>query len=73
MILSLFLSITVLSPIPINYNKFPIATLFSYIYIYITWQEMGPGLFQRHYALCDGVLVYIQVSWSLVLFVRIEI
>ena len=28
---------------------------------------MGPGLFQRHYALCDGVLVYIQVSWSLVL------
>ena len=20
-----------------------------------TWQEMRPGLFQKHYALCDGV------------------
>ena len=24
-----------------------------------TWQEMRSGLLQRHYALCDGVLVYI--------------
>ena len=21
-----------------------------------TWQEMRPGLLQKHYALCDGVL-----------------
>ena len=34
-----------------------------------TWQEMGPGLFQRHYALCDGVLVSIQFLWSLVLLI----
>ena len=27
------------------------------------------GLLQRHYALCDGVLVYIQLSWSLVLLI----
>ena len=23
----------------------------------LTWQEMRPGLFQKYYALCDGVLV----------------
>ena len=35
----------------------------------LTWQEMRPGLFERHYALCDGVLVYNQFSWSLVLLI----
>ena len=34
-----------------------------------TRQEMSHGLLQRHYALCDGVLVYTQFSWSLVLLV----
>ena len=33
------------------------------------FKEMGPGLFQRHYALCDGVLVYIQFSWSLLVLI----
>ena len=40
-----------------------------YCELHGTWQEMGPVLFQRHYALCDGVLVYIQISWSLVLLI----
>ena len=30
---------------------------------------MKPGLFQKHYALCDGVLVCIQFSRSLVLLI----
>ena len=34
-----------------------------------TWQEMRSGLFQKHYALCDGVLVCIQFSRSLVLLI----
>ena len=34
-----------------------------------TWQEMRPGLLQKHYALCDGVLVCIQLSTSLVLLI----
>ena len=31
--------------------------------------KMRPGLFQKHYALCDGVLTCIQFSWSLVLLI----
>ena len=34
-----------------------------------TWQEMRLRLFQKHYALCDGVLVCIQFSRSLVLLI----
>ena len=35
----------------------------------LTLQEMRPGLFQKHYVLCDGVLVCIQFSRSLVLLI----
>ena len=31
-----------------------------------TWQKMRPGLFQKHYAFCDGVLVCFQLSAILV-------
>ena len=34
-----------------------------------TRQEIRPGLLQRHYALCNGVLVYIQFSWGLALLI----
>ena len=34
-----------------------------------TWQEMRPGLFQKNYALCDGVLKSFQLSRSLVLLI----
>ena len=34
-----------------------------------TWKELRPGSFQKHYALCDGVLVCIWFSRSLALLI----